>query len=369
MRAGLVGMALAAALALPGSAGPSERRCPHDVRSGAVAFVRGGALHVLSFADCHDRVLVARGVKAPVRFGRDGRSIEYGNRWRVPVAGGRPQRVTPSAGLPSPDGRLVAEVRVRRRPRAATGTQSIWVVDRRGRGRAIHTVRESYRAAPAGSPGPLGLVAWSPDSRWLLFYVDPLGSASLAADGVDVQAIGVHGGRPRRVARMLLYRDYLAWCGRRLVATAGGSRLATDRKWLAVAAAPDWRARRLVRARSHAWGSVSCSGRGELAVQSQPVSRDYDFAHTRWSIWLVGLDGPRRRLTAPPHGFSDDSPRWVGGGRTLLFVRSGHGAGSLYAWQGGRVVGPIVSLGVNLGYYGHRDWWYAADWSRRAKPR
>lgn len=370
MRAGLVAIVLAAAVALPASAGPSGSPCPRDARLGSVAFVRGGALHVLSFADCHDRVLVARGVSAPVRFSRYGRSIAYGNRWRVSVAGGRPGRVTPSAGLPSPDGRLVAEVRARRRPRAPSGTQAIWVVDRRGRGRAVHTVHESYRGVPAGSPGPLGLVTWSPDSRWLLFYIDPVGSASLAADGIAVQAIGVQGGRPRRVVRMLLYRDYLAWCGRRLVVTAGGSRLATEHKWLAVAAAPDWRARRLVRARGQAWGSVSCWGREELAVQSQPVSHDYNFTHTRWSIWLVRLDGSRRRLTAPPPGFADDSPRWVGDGRALLFVRARRGAGSLYAWQGGRVVGPIVSLGVNLGYYGHRDWWYGADWARhRAKPR
>jgi hypothetical protein len=368
MRAGFVGLALALLLVLPTGAGSGPRRCPRDARLGAVAFVRSGALHVVSLTDCRDRVLVARGANPPVRFSRDGRSIDYGNHWRVGVNGGRPRRVTPPAGLASPDGRLMAEVRSRRRPHAARGTQAIWIRDRRGRGRAVHTVRESYRGTPAGSPGPLGLVGWSPDSRWLLFYVDPLGSASLAADGVDVKVIGVQGGRPRRVARMLLYRDYIAWCGRRLIITAGGSRLATEQKWLAVAAAPRWRARRLVRAQARAWGSVSCSARG-LAVQSQPVSHDYNFTHMRWSIWLVRLDGSQRRLTAAPAGFADDSPRWVAGGRALLFVRSRRGAGSLYAWQSGRVVGPIISLGFNLGYYGHRDWWYAADWSGGPKRR
>jgi hypothetical protein len=358
MRAAGSALALAVLLAGGGSATARSGPCPRDARLGKVAFARGGALHLVDLATCADRVLVRHGASGPVRFARRGRVVRYGGVWAVPTAGGKPARVPPETGLRSPDGRLVARIRVERRPGAATGSQSIVV-----RGRAIYTVRESYRRIPAGAPGPLALLAWSPDSRWLLFYLDPMGSASLAADGIELQAIAVTGGRPRHVAPMLAYPDYVAWCGPRLVVTAGGSRLATENKWLALATPPDWHVRRLVAGPARAWGSVACaSGGARLAAQSQPVSHDAGFFATHWSLWSIGLDGLATRLTAPPRGSADESPRWSRRGTSLLFVRSKRGFGKLYLWRAGRARGPLAELGFGLGYYGHRDWWQTADW-------
>jgi hypothetical protein len=47
----------------------------------------------------------------------------------------------------------------------------------------------------------------------------------------------------------------------------------------------------------------------------------------------------------------------------VLFVRSRKGVGELYALQDGRLLGPLLSLGYSLGYYGHQDWWQTMDWS------
>jgi hypothetical protein len=164
---------------------------------------------------------------------------------------------------------------------------------------------------------------------------------------------------------MLVYRDYLAWCGGRLAFTAGIDRVAADRKQLLVAAPPDWRSRPLVRAPGRSWGSLACAPDGRsVVVQSQPQSDDPDFFATRWSLWRVGLDGTRRRLTSPPRGFADESPRLSRDGATVLFVRSHRGAGALYALRDGRLTGPLLSLGSQLGYYGHHDWWQTAAWSR-----
>jgi hypothetical protein len=175
--------------------------------------------------------------------------------------------------------------------------------------------------------------------------------------------IGVAGGKPRTVVPMLAYPDYIAWCGPRLVVTAGGSRLATESKWLALAAPPDWRVQRVVVGPTRAWGSVACaSGGARLAAQSQPVSHGASFFATRWSLWSIGLDGVATRLTAPPRGYADESPRWSRRGTSLLFVRSKRGSGKLYFWRAGRAQGPLAKLGYSLGYYGHRDWWQAADW-------
>jgi hypothetical protein len=360
-----IAVALAAAVLLAGGRSASGRSdaCPRDARLGKVAYVRGGALHLLDLGTCADRILVRRGASGPVRFVRGGRVVRYGGVWAVSVAGGRPSRMAPETGLRSPDGRLVAQIRADRRPGARTGSQSIVVG-----GRAIYTVRESYRRVPAGVPGPLALLAWSPDSRWLLFYIDPMGSESLAADGIRLQAIGVQGGRPRNVVRMLAYPDYVAWCGPRLVVTAGGSRLATENKWLALTMPPDWHVRRLVVRPTRAWGSLACaSGGARLAAQSQPVSHDFTFAKAHWSLWSIGLDGVPTRLTVPPRGYADESPRWSRRGTSLLFVRSKSGNGQLYLWLAGRARGPLANLGFSLGYYGHHDWWLIADWWQPAR--
>lgn len=352
-----VGLALAAftLLAGGGTAARGSGACPGDARLGKVAYVRGSALHLVDLRTCADRVLVRRGASGPVHFLRKGRVLRYGGVWTVPVAGGKPVRVAAETGLRSPDRRHVARIRVEGQRGTPAGSQAI-VVD----GRAVYTLR--------GTPDALALLAWSPDSRWLLFYVDPLGSASIAADGVEVQAIEVTGGRPVKITTMLGYPDYLTWCRRRLVATAGGSRLATENKRLIVAAPPAWKTRKLVRTPARAWGSVACAPDSRsLVAQSQPASHDPRFFATRWSLWSLRLDGRRTRLTSPPAGYADESPRWSRDGRSILFVRSRRGIGRFYLRRAGRVLGPLATLGYSLGYYGHHDWWTVADWWQPAR--
>src|SRR5262249_36418663 len=136
----------------------------------------------------------------------------------------------------------------------------------------------------------------------------------------------------------------------------------TNTKRLLVASPPDWRARPLVDAPGRAWGSVACAADGRsVVVQSQRQSTDADFFATRWALSRVGLDGRQTRLTSPPAGYADESPPLSRDGRTLYFVRSHDGNGRLYALRGGRAFGPLLSLGHQLGYYGHRDWPYAVE--------
>ncbi len=330
---------------------------------GSVALARGGKLHLVDLATCRDRVLVRRGVQGGVRFVDGGRTLEYGyGRWIVPVAGGTPRKQGAASGLASPDGRSVADVVVHRLgPKAAVQTI---VVRTRGSTHNVYAVHESYAKIPGGMPGPVGLVAWSPDARWLFFFIDPMNSASIAADGLTLQVVPAAGGTPHDVALGLLNADYRAWCGRTLVMTAGGDRIATAPKRLVAASAPGWAPRLLVRASGHAWGSLDCAPDGRsVVVQSQPASMNADFFATHWSLWRVGLDGAVRRLTSPPSASTDQSPRFSRDGRTILFVRSHKGAGKLYALRGGRLLGPLLSLGYGPGYYGHADWWQAAAWS------
>jgi hypothetical protein len=228
------------------------------------------------------------------------------------------------------------------------GSQAI-VLD----GRVVLTVRESYATVPAGAPGPIILFGVSPDRKWALYAIDPQGSASLAADGLTISAVSSSGGKPRTVEFGLSDDRYRAWCGDRLVATAGGDRITTHDKQLIVTGPPSWRATPLARATDRAWGSLACAPGGRaVVVQSQPAGGS---AH--WALWRVGLDGSQRRLTSPPAGSADDSPSFAGG--TLYFVRSHAGSGSLYALRDGTLLGPLVSLGPDLDSFGNDEWPYS----------
>jgi hypothetical protein len=236
----------------------------------------------------------------------------------------------------------------------ARGTQTI-----RYRGKPVYTVLERYDRIPAGAPGPIELFGMTPNRKWVLFAIDPQGSESLAADGLTLLAVRTTGGRPHVVASGLLTDDYRAWCGGRLVMTAGGDRIAAHHKWLIVTGPPTWRAHVLLRDPKRAFGALACAGNDAVVVQA---TRDLGVDDSkvmfpRWELRRVGLDGSTRVLDTPPPGFSDDSPR-VSRDGTVVFVRSHKLHGTLYALGGG----PLVTVGSDDGYYGHRSW-ASVSWS------
>jgi hypothetical protein len=236
------------------------------------------------------------------------------------------------------------------------GTQAIVF-----RGRTVLTVKESFDNVPAGTPGPILLEGTSPDRRWILYAIDPMGSASLAADGLVLRAVAATGGASHAVEGGLLYGDYRSWCSfYSLVVTAGGSRLAVDNKRLIATGPPTWKSRLLVRAYARVFGSVECAPDGNsVVVQEAPQRTDSSVINPRWQLWRVGLDGKSTRLTSPPPGYSDESPHFSPDQQTIYFVRGHHGAGLLYALRHGKLIGPLLSLGRVAGYYGHRAWPYS----------
>jgi hypothetical protein len=205
-------------------------------------------------------------------------------------------------------------------------------------------------AAPRGSS--VANLGSSPDRRWQLFAIDPMSSMSIAADGLTVKVVSMRTRRVRTIATGLIYADYRAWCGNRLVMTAGGDRMSTHHKWLLVASPPTWRVRVLVRDPKRAFGALACDG-GSVVVQSAPDSGLDDTRAGQWSLWRVSLaTGALHRLTAPPRGSDDDSPRVSPGGK-LLFVRTRDHVGTLY----GLGAGPLLRVGRDPDeYYGHRGW-------------
>ena len=194
--------------------------------------------------------------------------------------------------------------------------------------------------------GSVELEGVSPDGKWVLYAIDPMNSASIAADGLTLRAVSVATGRSRVVASGLLYDDYHAWCGGSLVMTAGGDRISTHNKWLIATKPPDWHAHVIFKDPRVAFGSLACDGNG-IVVQSAPASGVNDTVHAHWSIWRVGLDGSRTRLTRPG-GASDESPHVAGS--VIYFVRDG--------WLNALHHGRLLKLPAQPTYYGHTEWPY-----------
>jgi hypothetical protein len=304
---------------------------------------------VIDLTRCGDRI-VRRSSTGRVKFDRSGRP-----------------RVVPFQGLQqveTRDGALRAEVRSSGKGR--TARQTIWIVNPgTHKSHPAFSETQYYKTVgPGDTPGPIMLLGMSDDYGWVFFTIDPGGSASIAADGLMLRAVSTARGRAVRIARMLPYPDYLTWCGNRLVFTSGVDRVATNRKRLMAASPPNWRPRPLVAAPRRSWGSVTCApGQDWLVAQAQRQSSNPSFFSTHWSLWRVDRDGSARRLTSPPRGYADESPRVSRTGNSLLFVRSHNGSGKLYALREARLAGPLLSFGNSIGYYGHHDWWQTAAWS------
>jgi hypothetical protein len=291
-----------------------------------VQFTRAGKTHVVSLATCADRIV--------------GRA--------VPAA--RPV-------LRSGNGQLIAAVRSTGSGRSAK--QTIWVTDERTHhSHPVASETEYYtHIGPGDTPGPIELLRWSADDRWIFFTVDPGGSGSIAADGLILRVVSVNGGHVSKLGVALPYPDYVAGCGGGVVFAGGADRVAIHAKRLLLARPPLWQPRPLWNDRSRSFGSLACSPDGRsVAVLSQPSSVNARFFATRWQLWQVSLDGGRRLLDEPSPGFADESPQWSRDGQSLLFVRERHGYGQLMIRRAGHTIGPSARLGYSIGYYGHHDW-------------
>ena len=122
------------AVAASGAAFSASARigaCARPASLGVVRFPRGGNEHVVSLGNCTDRVTGKAVAWHPPRTFRS----STGHVAAVATTGLRTKR----------------------------GSEAI-TVD----GRTVYRVAERY-----GSPGPILLAGWSPDSRWILFSIDP----------------------------------------------------------------------------------------------------------------------------------------------------------------------------------------------------
>jgi hypothetical protein len=101
-------------------------------------------------------------------------------------------------------------------PQAGKGFLEVSPLDGRA-GRTVYTLVDN---------GYVELAGWWPDGKGLLFWNDPEGSASIAADGLALDSLELSTLELRSLATTLVYPDWLAWSpdGRTVAVVAGGDR-------------------------------------------------------------------------------------------------------------------------------------------------
>lgn len=374
------------------SAALASSRCPgRDL--GEVAYVRGGALDVVDFAECAPTTLVARGVSGTPAFSSDGKYVSFAGGY-VPVAGGAVHRVAATQLVWSPTRTMLAYAtrngaidllipgmapRQIVAPSVGAGTPTFSPNGKTivfpGRGRALYAVsvaggtpRLLAGVAGPAQPMPFG---FSPDGRYFLFHVAE--GASLASDGMPLVAVSLATGRETTIATTLGRSDFATWCGNSLAyVTDNAGRSVTMGDGIALASPPAWKSVTVLPGRgATSWNAPVCSG-DQLAVSAGPSSSDSPFGQERRSLWLV----PARANATPTlvsrsaGRLTDELPMWSANGAYLVFVRTTpagiDAAGKLYAYDVSRkrMIGPVVSVGRTSNYYGSYAWATQIAWHR-----
>lgn len=228
--------------------------------------------------------------------------------------------------------------------------------------------------------GPETIVAgWTSDGRSVIAWVNPVLSASIRADGVQLYDVPLSGGAPIQLGGTLLYSDYVSPQpgGSSTVAfVLGGGRMAWENKRLAVAELPSTGAM-LPSVAPGAVASPAWSPDGTriayVAGPELPSVGGGDKAKAglmQRRIWLQPANsGVAQQLTADP-AVRDEHPQWGGPGCFLFARVNGDDEAGLWLFdtatnQARRMTGDFSFTDSQtswFGYYGHIDWPAMYDW-------
>jgi len=384
---------------LPGCRSPAF---PDFASLGSVAWAASGSLWMLDVPTCRQAELVKSGAEGPVRFSGDGEWVAYGALAYVPASGGRTTKVdgatrdwewsptgarlafvtdgggvsillpgrephailAPSAGRAahiawSPNGRFVA----------ADLPDRILVVDVRTF--EAHTVFSTTGLSPQ-------VAAWTPDSKWVLFWAKPLGTNGTRTAGRALDAVPAEGGDWRNVwDSMLPFRDFIAACGGHDIAIAGGGQpYVSAGKQVLVSGPPDWSFHNVTQDYIRSWVWPACSPNGKLmAVTGMANEVESRFSGSIRPLWILRLGTVKRTKVSPPGGQfgAYETPRWARDGKTILAVyrkdNEWDADGTIALVEVDPDTGKklqVATLDVNLGSApgagGHQQWTEMTDW-------
>jgi hypothetical protein len=183
-----------------------------------------------------------------------------------------------------------------------------------------------------------------------LWWSDPQGSASIAADGLSLFR-----GGSGRLGIMLVYSDYVTVCGPHVALAVGTDRYAMHGKRIV------FDGRDAPRDSSRSWVSPSCSADGKTLVAAASENAvPPRIGREHRAIWE--LIPERKQLTNPPAGLTDEYPRVLGDG-SVMFIRARSVSKPLRLYGVGTVEvlrhGKLLKLGTASkadNFYGHYAW-------------
>ena len=287
--------------------------------------------------------------------------------WLV-TPGGKPRLLIAGAAGPawSPDGRMVAAEIRRAGVLGAADVESLVTIPATGGPLALHIA--------AGQSGII-FEGWWPNSQGLLFQVDPNYSASIAADGLPLYSVSLHG-KPKMLTTTLGYGDWLSWAPRGadlLVVSGAGREIWTGKSLrrcnVATGACHAVPTPKGSAALDPAW---SPDGKQIAYVLARDAGNRGGFGSAKgnaaWvagrTLWIADSSGANAHALRSA-GSGIYQPMWAHGGGSLFYIRDNTlwrvGAG------GGlptKVVGPFPTAPPSypFGYYGHLSWTNLLAW-------
>jgi Tol biopolymer transport system component len=213
------------------------------------------------------------------------------------------------------------------------------------------------------------LSGWWPNGQGLIFMIDPGHSSSIAADGLTLYSISLHG-NTKTLIKTLGYQDWLSWApsGTKLLVVSGTGREIWTGKSLSVcdAAAGSCHVLSMPKgsvALDPAWSPngkqvayVRAKDAGKVGGFSK-ASTNEAWVRTR-SLWIADPTGAHAHQL-PAAGPGIYQPMWSRSGTALFYVRDNT------LWRIGltgasptKVVGPFPTppAAYPFGYYGHLSW-------------
>jgi dipeptidyl aminopeptidase/acylaminoacyl peptidase len=192
----------------------------------------------------------------------------------------------------SPDGQSVAYVVTEPYTDVVQRSDALYTVPIAG-----GTAKRVYAAHQAG----IELAAWN------LFWLDPLHSSSIAADGLPLMDVA----NGRTLATTLVRRDWLSFSGQRVLLVAGQGRELDRNKALAICELPAATCRTLPQPAA----SVS------IDPAWSPDGQQMAFVRSG-GLWLASGDGGGAKEVAAA-GAGVSGPQWSPDGKDLFYLRPG----------------------------------------------
>lgn len=210
----------------------------------------------------------------------------------------------------------------------------------------------------------LEVAAWW--SGWgIAYWDDPQGSASIAADGLPLDALAGPGQSAHQVAETLVRSDWLdPGPGTEVALVGGGDRVEWDGK--TVATCTPYTCTSVPEPSGTVTVDPALSGHGTLAYVEGSASQSFDSGPSQVAAWEDGhtlwtLAPGSKTPTEVQGALGANAPQWSADGQQILFVRDG----SLYLIPaaGGKAVEVATPLTEPTSYYGQVEWLTQFVWS------